>query len=55
MLAKYTIAGLAGSVLLAAFAFAQTPTATTDTAQRRDGCVDTRRSRATGAPRRWSA
>jgi sporulation protein YlmC with PRC-barrel domain len=32
MLAKYTIAGLAGSVLLAGIAFAQTPTATTDRA-----------------------
>ena len=32
MLAKYTIAGLAGSVLLASVAFAQTPTATTDRA-----------------------
>ena len=30
MLAKYTIAGLAGSALLASVAFAQTPTATTD-------------------------
>ena len=30
MLAKYTITGLAGSVLLASVAFAQTPTATTD-------------------------
>jgi sporulation protein YlmC with PRC-barrel domain len=30
MLAKYTIAGLAGSMLLATVAFAQTPTATTD-------------------------
>jgi sporulation protein YlmC with PRC-barrel domain len=30
MLAKYSIAGLAGSVLLASVAFAQTPTATTD-------------------------
>jgi sporulation protein YlmC with PRC-barrel domain len=30
MLAKYTIAGLAGSVLLASVAFAQTPTATSD-------------------------
>jgi sporulation protein YlmC with PRC-barrel domain len=30
MLAKYTLAGLAGSVLLASVAFAQTPTATTD-------------------------
>jgi len=30
MLAKYAIAGLAGSVLLASAAFAQTPTATTD-------------------------
>ena len=32
MLAKYTIAGLAGSVLLASVAFAQTPTATSDNA-----------------------
>ena len=32
MLAKYTIAGLAGSVLLAGVAFAQTPSATTDSA-----------------------
>src|SRR5882672_557232 len=32
MLAKYTIAGLAGSALLASVAFAQTPTATTDRA-----------------------
>jgi len=30
MLAKYTIAGLAGSALLASVAFAQAPTATTD-------------------------
>ena len=30
MLAKYAITGLAGSVLLASVAFAQTPTATTD-------------------------
>src|ERR1700681_1649394 len=30
MLAKYTIAGLAGSALLASVAFAQTPTAPTD-------------------------
>jgi sporulation protein YlmC with PRC-barrel domain len=30
MLAKYTIAGVAGSVLLASIAFAQSPTATTD-------------------------
>ena len=30
MLARYTIAGLAGSALLASVAFAQTPTATTD-------------------------
>ncbi len=30
MLAKYTIAGVAGSMLLASVAFAQTPTATTD-------------------------
>ena len=30
MLAKYTLAGLAGSMLLASVAFAQTPTATTD-------------------------
>jgi len=30
LLAKYTIAGLAGSMLLATVAFAQTPTATTD-------------------------
>ena len=30
MLAKYTIAGLAGSALLASVAFAQTPTATSD-------------------------
>jgi len=30
MLAKYAIAGLAGSVLLASVAFAQTPTATSD-------------------------
>ena len=30
MLGKYTIAGLAGSVLLASVAFAQTPTATSD-------------------------
>ena len=30
MLAKYTIAGVAGSVLLACIAFAQSPTATTD-------------------------
>jgi sporulation protein YlmC with PRC-barrel domain len=30
MLAKYTIAGLAGSALLASVAFAQTPSATTD-------------------------
>jgi sporulation protein YlmC with PRC-barrel domain len=30
MSAKYTIAGLAGSLLLASVAFAQTPTATTD-------------------------
>src|SRR4029077_445386 len=33
MLAKYTIAGLAGSALLATVAFAQTPTATTDSAK----------------------
>jgi sporulation protein YlmC with PRC-barrel domain len=33
MLAKYTIAGLAGSALLASVAFAQTPTATTDSAK----------------------
>jgi sporulation protein YlmC with PRC-barrel domain len=32
MLAKYTMAGLAGSALLASVAFAQTPTATTDRA-----------------------
>jgi len=32
MLAKYTIAGLAGSVLLASVAFAQTPSAATDSA-----------------------
>ena len=32
MLVKYTIAGLAGSVLLASVAFAQTPTATSDNA-----------------------
>jgi sporulation protein YlmC with PRC-barrel domain len=32
MLAKYTIAGLAGSVLLASVAFAQTPTVTSDNA-----------------------
>jgi sporulation protein YlmC with PRC-barrel domain len=32
MLAKYAIAGLAGSVLLASVAFAQTPTATSDNA-----------------------
>jgi sporulation protein YlmC with PRC-barrel domain len=32
MLAKYTLAGLAGSALLASVAFAQTPTATTDRA-----------------------
>ena len=32
MLAKYTIAGVAGSVLLASIAFAQTPTATSDSA-----------------------
>jgi sporulation protein YlmC with PRC-barrel domain len=32
MLARYTIAGLAGSALLASVAFAQTPTATTDRA-----------------------
>ena len=32
MLAKYTIAGLAGSALLASVAFAQTPSATTDSA-----------------------
>jgi sporulation protein YlmC with PRC-barrel domain len=32
MLAKYTIAGLAGSALLASVAFAQTPTTTTDRA-----------------------
>ena len=31
MLAKYTIAGLAGSALLATVAFAQTPSTTTDT------------------------
>jgi sporulation protein YlmC with PRC-barrel domain len=30
MLAKFTVAGLAGSLLLASVAFAQTPTATTD-------------------------
>ena len=30
MLAKYTVAGLAGSALLASVAFAQSPTATTD-------------------------
>ena len=30
MLAKYTIAGLAASALLASVAFAQSPTATTD-------------------------
>ena len=33
MLAKYTLAGLAGSVLLASAAFAQTPTATGDNAK----------------------
>jgi sporulation protein YlmC with PRC-barrel domain len=33
MLAKYTIAGLAGSALLATVAFAQTPTAPADTAK----------------------
>jgi sporulation protein YlmC with PRC-barrel domain len=32
MLVKHTIAGLAGSVLMASIAFAQTPTATTDRA-----------------------
>jgi len=32
MLVKYTIAGVAGSVLLASVAFAQTPTATSDNA-----------------------
>jgi sporulation protein YlmC with PRC-barrel domain len=32
MLAKYTVAGLAGSMLLATVAFAQTPAATTDKA-----------------------
>ena len=32
MLAKYTVAGLAGSALLASVAFAQTPSATTDSA-----------------------
>ena len=32
MLAKYTIAGLAGSALLASVAFAQSPSATTDSA-----------------------
>ena len=32
MLAKYTIAAVAGSALLAGIAFAQTPTATTDRA-----------------------
>ena len=30
MLAKYTVAGLAASALLASVAFAQSPTATTD-------------------------
>ena len=34
MLAKYTIAGLAGSALLATVAFAQTPSATTDRGHR---------------------
>ena len=34
MLAKYTIAGLAGSALLASVAFAQSPSATTDRAHR---------------------
>ena len=33
MLAKYTIAGLAASALLASVAFAQSPTATTDSAK----------------------
>ena len=33
MLAKYTLAGLAGSALLASVAFAQSPTATTDSDQ----------------------
>ena len=33
MLAKYTIAAMAGSALLASVAFAQTPTATTDSAK----------------------
>jgi sporulation protein YlmC with PRC-barrel domain len=33
MFAKYTIAGLAGSALLATVAFAQSPTATTDSAK----------------------
>ena len=57
MLAKYTIAGLAGSALLASVAFAQTPTATTDRRQQALPHVGSRlrRSRATGAPRRWSA
>ena len=59
MLAKYTIAGLAGSALLASVAFAQSPTAPADSTKlapapvRRPICL--RRIRATGAPRRWSA
>jgi sporulation protein YlmC with PRC-barrel domain len=41
MLAKYTLAGLAGSVLLASVAFAQTPAATGDNANMKPGASST--------------
>ncbi|MGB8606671.1 PRC-barrel domain-containing protein, partial [Bradyrhizobium sp.] len=41
MLAKYTIAGVAGSVLLASIAFAQTPTDATTDKMKADATSDT--------------
>jgi hypothetical protein len=55
MIAKYLFAGAAASALIATVALAQTPATTATNSASMSAASGLSFSRATGAPRRWSA
>jgi hypothetical protein len=55
MIAKYLFAGAAASALMATVALAQTPATTATNSASMSAASGLSFSRATGAPRRWSA